>query len=311
MLRYWRMPLAVTSAPIERVLDSRATETVASTRRFETSLTPSIARHSTPVQRTRLSTAAASSELRRAWTRVTGEVPDDKTVALLTAQWAHETAHGASMYNYNFGGIKGVGPSGLSVEQRTKEGWGSHERQLVDHFRAYESAESGAEDYVRLLTHRFPEATKAARAGDAEGFVQGLKQRGYFTGDAHAYQRSVSSISNELLATSFQASAQTEPNRMVVAPPDRPTAVVRPHEYAPLHAASRAQRHGDVASLLTPLMPAVLLNAMSDTPTSERELLGSAEALPLSYVSTSSMVDEVLRASLQVASAQDRRSSDG
>ena len=55
--------------------------------------------------------------------------------------------------------------------------------------------------------------------------------------------------------------------------------------------------------MLQPLMPTALMGALSETPTSERELLGFAEGLPLGHVSTSSMVDEILRASLQLASS--------
>ncbi len=197
------MALVVSNALVDRSHEPNATGGAILGKRFGESLAQASSQR-TQVQRTQMSPGAASAELRRAWTKVTGEAPDDKTVALLTAQWAHETAHGASMFNYNFGGIKGTGPTGLSVEQHTKEGWGRSERQITDRFRAYESPEAGAEDYVKLLTHRFPEATGAARAGNAEGFVQGLKQRGYFTGDAQAYQRSVSSLSEEYLKGEYK-----------------------------------------------------------------------------------------------------------
>jgi len=143
--------------------------------------------------------------LRAAWTNVTGEPPSQKTLSILTAQWAHETGNGGSMYNYNFGGIKGMGPSGLSVSQRTREGFGESERTITDRFRAYRNAEEGATDYVKLLTQRFPEATASAQNGDAAGFVAGLKQRGYFTGDASAYTRSVASLSNQALTQGFGA----------------------------------------------------------------------------------------------------------
>jgi hypothetical protein len=148
-----------------------------------------------PPVRTRLDGTQASDALRAAWTQVTGQPPSEHTVAILTAQWAHETGNGASMYNYNFGGIKGMGPSGLSVSQRTKEGFGATEHTITDRFRAYRTAEEGATDYVKLLTQRFPEAVKGAQNGDPAAFVSGLKQRGYFTGDASAYTRSVSSLS--------------------------------------------------------------------------------------------------------------------
>lgn len=158
----------------------------------------------TPV-RTRLDGTQAAEALRTAWTSVTGQPPSEQTVAILTAQWAHETGNGASMYNYNFGGIKGMGPSGLSVSQRTKEGFGATERTITDRFRAYRTAEEGATDYVKLLTRRFPEAVQAAQSGDPAGFVAGLKQRGYFTGDAGAYTRSVSSLAAQAMNKGYGA----------------------------------------------------------------------------------------------------------
>ena len=158
-----------------------------------------------PPVRTRLDGTQAADALRSAWTRVTGRPPSEHTVAILTAQWAHETGNGASMYNYNFGGIKGMGPSGLSVSQRTKEGFGASERTITDRFRAYRTAEEGATDYVQLLTRRFPEAVQAAQNGDPGGFVAGLKQRGYFTGDATAYARSVSSITAQAMSNGYGA----------------------------------------------------------------------------------------------------------
>ena len=158
-----------------------------------------------PPVRTRLDGTQAADALRAAWTRVTGEPPSEHTVAILTAQWAHETGNGASMYNYNFGGIKGMGPSGLSVSQRTKEGFGAGEHTITDRFRAYRTAEEGATDYVKLLTKRFPEAVQAAQNGDPAGFVSGLKQRGYFTGDAAAYTRSVSSLTRTAMTNGYSA----------------------------------------------------------------------------------------------------------
>jgi flagellum-specific peptidoglycan hydrolase FlgJ len=152
-----------------------------------------------PVVRTQLSAGQAQEALRTAWQKVTGEAPSDKTLALVTAQWAHETGSGASMYNYNFAGIKGTGPSGLSVSQRTREGYGENERRIVDNFRAYRSAEEGATDYVQLLQRRFPDAVEGARQGDPAAFVRGLKSRGYFTGHEGAYLNSVTSIASRYL----------------------------------------------------------------------------------------------------------------
>ncbi len=149
--------------------------------------------------RTRLTLPQATACLGTAWYRVFGEQAPPQAIALLAGQWAHETGNGASMYNYNFGGIKGVGPSGLSVSQRTKEGWGENERSIVDRFRAYGSAEEGAEDYVRLLAKRYGGAIEAARQGDADEFVHQLKARGYFTGNEQVYAVSVRRLANQAL----------------------------------------------------------------------------------------------------------------
>ena len=152
-----------------------------------------------PVVRTQLSAGQAQEALRAAWEKVTGDAPSDKTLALITAQWAHETGNGASMYNYNFAGIKGAGPGGLSVAQHTREGYGASERRIVDNFRAYSSAEEGATDYVQLLSRRFPEAVAGAQQGDPNAFVRGLKSRGYFTGQESAYLNNVASIASRYL----------------------------------------------------------------------------------------------------------------
>jgi len=164
-----------------------------------------------PVVRTRLTAGQAQEALRAAWEKVTGEAPSDKTLALITAQWAHETGNGASMYNYNFAGIKGAGPSGLSVSQHTREGYGASERRIVDNFRAYSSAEEGATDYVALLERRFPDAVEGARQGDPSAFVRGLKSRGYFTGQESAYLNNVASIASRYLGQPLEVQGAPPP----------------------------------------------------------------------------------------------------
>lgn len=178
-----------------------------------------------PVVRTQLSPAQASEALRTAWEKVTGEAPSDKTLALVTAQWAHETGNGASMYNYNFAGIKGAGPDGLSVAQHTREGYGASERRIVDNFRAYKSAEDGAVDYVQLLSKRFPEAVQGAREGDPGSFVRGLKARGYFTGEEGAYLNSVSRIASGYLGQPLAPAPSLPPSLDYASVKGSPTAL--------------------------------------------------------------------------------------
>ena len=176
------------------------------------------------VRRTSLSGEEARSALERAWTARFGEQPSRETMGVLVAQWAHETGRGGSMYNFNFGGIKGVGPSGLSVVQRTREGSGASERVIHDRFRAYRSADEGAADYIGLLERRYGAALQGAKEGDPAAFVRGLKSRGYFTGDAGAYSRSVAKLSAVALESGFDAVGGTPG----VAPTRLPGALAAP-----------------------------------------------------------------------------------
>ena len=183
--------------------------------------------------RTPLTSEQARSLIAGALERMTGEPPSKEQVAILTAQWAHETGRGASMYNYNFAGIKGTSPAGLTVMQRTREGYGATERTITDGFRAYRTAEDGADDYVALLSRRFPAALEASKAGDPAGCVRALKQAGYFTGDEVAYTRSVTNLARELA-----------PESLDFAQPNLPAL---PVDYAAL-ADGRTYRTGDFSA---------------------------------------------------------------
>ena len=98
------------------------------------------------------------------------------------------------MYNYNFGGIKGVGPSGAYAIHQTSEGAGVRVRRATLRFRAYPNATEGAMDYLSLLKRLYAPALEAASDGDVVGFVKGLKQGGYFSDDEEVYLRKVSAF---------------------------------------------------------------------------------------------------------------------
>lgn len=190
-----------TASPNER---AEFTEAL-SRARLQTEATSSGAPTLVPTQRTRLSGEQAAAALRSAWTAVRGTPPSDETLSVLVGQWAHETGRGASMLNYNFGGIKGTGPSGLSIAASTREGFGAEQQRITARFRAYGSAEEGARDYVSLLARRYPDAVQAAEGGDARGFVQALKAGGYFTDDETAYANSVQSLAAHARSAGFAA----------------------------------------------------------------------------------------------------------
>ena len=66
-------------------------------------------------------------------------------------------------------------------------------------FRAYESADHGAYDYVKMLARRYPAAFAAARRGDPQTFILRLDQGGFFTERPSHYVRSVISLAREFL----------------------------------------------------------------------------------------------------------------
>lgn len=146
---------------------------------------------------------AVKDALSHAFEAEMGRPPSEKTTKILAAQVALETGRTQAMINYNFGGIKGTGPSGLTTAYRTKEGDGPTEVAIKDNFRAYQSKEEGAKDYVHLLHTRFNDALGAADRGDSHAFVHALKTHGYFTGNEATYTRLVDSLSGE----NFPASA--------------------------------------------------------------------------------------------------------
>ena len=155
--------------------------------------------------RTPLKGSEAADALSSAWQSVFHERPSKQTLAVLVGQWSLETGTGRSMWNHNFGGIKGTGPGGLTVAMRTKEGFGDTERSTTDRFRAYATPAQGATDYLALLARRFPQALDRARAGDATGFVHALKRGGYFTGSEETYTNAVRSIAHTALERGFDA----------------------------------------------------------------------------------------------------------
>lgn len=148
-------------------------------------------------RRTPLSAEQAKTALTEAWTQRFGQPPSEATVGILTAQWAHETAGGDRMFNYNFGGVKGTGPSGLTVAYRTREGSGATQTFGVDNFRAYETAAEGASDYLGLLERRYGGALEQAKLGDPHAFVRELKVKGYFTGDEGLYAKSITRLAEQ------------------------------------------------------------------------------------------------------------------
>jgi hypothetical protein len=149
-------------------------------------------------ERTSVGVADLEAAIRRAYIRVTGSAPTSDVLRSLSAQASVETAAGQSMYNFNFGGIKGAGPHGLSASCVTHEVVGGTEVTVRQSFRAYASLDDGAEDYVRVLLTRFGGALPSARSGDLTGFAHALKQAGYYTASEQDYAAALTRASAAL-----------------------------------------------------------------------------------------------------------------
>jgi flagellum-specific peptidoglycan hydrolase FlgJ len=172
-------------------------------------ITTSSARASNEVkaQRTPVSPSDLRSAIGSAYKRVTGSVPSSALLDTLTAQASLETAGGSKMYNYNFGGIKGVSPQGDTANYLTHEVIDGHNLTVSQGFRAYGSIDAGAEDYVRLLSHRYGAALSSANVGNVRGFAHALKQAGYYTASEDQYASALQSLTGQQPTTSASLSA--------------------------------------------------------------------------------------------------------
>jgi len=144
--------------------------------------------------RTAVSREQIRGAIRRALETVDGARPSDKLVETLTAHASLETASGDRMYNFNFGGIKGVSPSGATAVYKTREVLGGKDVTIRDGFRAYASLDEGALDYVRTMKGRFSSALEPAARGDVAGFASALKRSGYYTASEADYSRGLASL---------------------------------------------------------------------------------------------------------------------
>jgi hypothetical protein len=166
--------------------------------------------------------------------------PSVRTLCLLCAQWAFETASGAAMMNYNVAGIKAganedhtyywtmedlpAGQAQAAVDRSTQQEPAEFRADKIrpdgrwrvwfgpNHptarFRAYPSLQAGVAGYLSTLRRRFAPAWEFVLHADAAGFVQKLASLGYFTGDPVDYARGVAAYMNGFLS-SYSSSTKT------------------------------------------------------------------------------------------------------
>lgn len=168
---------------------------------------PERATHAREVEPTRTPVTKADlrASISRAYEKLTGHQGSAKLIDTLTAHASLETGSGSAMYNYNFGGIKGRGPTGETARCRTKEVIDGKEIEIRDGFRAYRSLDEGAVDYVKLMKDRFGGAVARAEVGDLDGFAHALKKASYYTADETKYATAL----HRLAGTAGPATAST------------------------------------------------------------------------------------------------------
>jgi hypothetical protein len=158
-------------------------------------------------QRTPVSPADLRAAIGRAYTKVTGRATTPELLDTLTAQASLETGRGGSMFNYNFGGIKGHSASGETADYMTHEVLGGQDVKIKQGFRAYASLDAGAEDYVKVLQKRFGGALDVAQTGNVDGFAHALKQAGYYTASESSYAAALRSLAGSSNSTTVPGGA--------------------------------------------------------------------------------------------------------
>lgn len=135
--------------------------------------------------------------LQKAWREKFGEGPKKASVLLLVSQWNLETAEGASMHCWNVGNAKSVPGDGRSWTFfrcweviKGKKVWFDPPHPQT-RFRAFDSLEAGAADYLAMLYKRFNLSWPAVIAGSPEEFAHRLKIQRYYTADEAAYAKAV------------------------------------------------------------------------------------------------------------------------
>lgn len=137
------------------------------------------------VERTRtpLSEIDVAVALRNGYQTLFGEDPTFEILGVGWSQIALENAHGAAVYNFNFGNITGEGEGGdfytLTTDEQVSPGeW----KPLNMKYAAHPDAESGARAYWKLVTTRYRPAFDAFfTTGEASAAAMKLHELGYFT----------------------------------------------------------------------------------------------------------------------------------
>jgi hypothetical protein len=178
-----------------------------------------------PAVLTPMTASQAADAIRSAYETLEGVSPSVPTLALLMAQSALETWRWQSIYGGCFGNEKAsASHEGFyqcyRCNEKLADGWHWYipEGELVGkfgtplkgaalpvpeghpqtRFKAFQSLEAGAMEWLRLLKRRYPKAYAIAKGeGMPLSFVAALKAGRYFTADEAPYAKAVASLWRE------------------------------------------------------------------------------------------------------------------
>lgn len=201
-----------------------------------------------PRQLTTMDGPHAAAYLREAWRMAHGgTAPNPVVLAILCAQWAHETGRGRHMYNFNFAGIKATNATnsnwdGASIYTLSREPQGL----VYRNYRAYGSAIQGAQDYLGVLMRVHGEAIRhVVQSPDPERYIRDLYASHYINnGSGAGYVNSVRSLTGTALREWVPASNNITPD-LARATPTTPRPPVAPtnNRRTPATANRHSRRH--------------------------------------------------------------------
>ncbi len=129
------------------------------------------------------------------WTKLFGSTPSKEQVYMVMAQNIIETGPGRqSMHNYNVGNII-VGTTDhdyfLGGDWMYSDKAETQKKQIVQHFRAYNSLEEGVTDYLKLLSgsKRYSGSWQHILNPDIRAYSKALRQAGYYGAKEEDYTK--------------------------------------------------------------------------------------------------------------------------
>jgi hypothetical protein len=145
----------------------------------------------------------AAVALRNGWKIFFGQYPEKKQLALLFAQSALETGRWKIMRNYNFGNIKKATGEKFTMFRcneiiKGKLLW-FDPPHIQTMFRAYDSADIGAKEYIKFLAtrDRYIKAWHEVIVGDPVKYSYALADAGYYTANKELYTRGIIRLAEE------------------------------------------------------------------------------------------------------------------